>query len=158
MSRFSIIFSATLYFSQFYKTTTAHSTIPAQDPICLTNEEAQSIALQYVQIFNTNSTNQPTTDKEVLSTLLGPDYIEINGDSITCSDGHGKTECGFIGSVPLFRNREQVLRAYESLGLGATNDVTRECQTRVVYAFASCDEIAIRYEAEGKANNGVRGV
>lgn len=158
MSRLSIALSATLSFSLFYKSTTTHSTIPAEDPACLTADEAQSIASQFVQIFNTNSTNQPTTNKEILSTLIGPDYTEINGDSILCSDSHGKTECGFIGSVPLFRNREQVLRAYESLGLAATNDVTRECQTRVVHAFASCDEIAIRYEAEGRANNGVRGV
>jgi hypothetical protein len=149
-------------FSLLFQTIAAHAFSAHETGACLTDDEAQHIASQYVQLFNTNSSGQSPTGTDIPLSLLTEDYVDIDGDAITCSGRRSNLTCHTAGSELIFSSRSQIVEAYKYLGPGDDggniNDVYREFQLRVVYAFASCDQIAIRYEGSAKANHGVQGV
>ncbi|PPJ55833.1 hypothetical protein CBER1_07451 [Cercospora berteroae] len=139
------------------QTIAAHPFSAHEMGTCLTNDEAQHIASQFVQLFNTNATGQSPSGTDIPMTLLTPDYIDIDGDAILCRGG--REQCHIIGSdTPLFNSRDDVLEAYKGISTGEANDIYKEYEARVVHAFASCDEIAVRYVGIAKANNGNSGV
>lgn len=142
--------------SLFFQSIAAHPLFANETWGCLTNDEAQYIASQYVQLFNTNSTGQSPTGTDIPMSLLTPDYIDFDGDALLCN---GTKPCRVVGPDNLlFSSRAQLVTEYKGLSDGTTNSMYREFQARVVHAFASCDRIAVRYEGFAKANNGNLGV
>ncbi|CAK1365162.1 uncharacterized protein RHO25_010013 [Cercospora beticola] len=149
--------AAGILFSLLFQSIAAHPLSANEMGACLTNNEAQHIASEFVQLFNTNSTGQSPTGTDIPMCLLTPHYVDIDGDAILCRGS--RDQCHIIGpDTPLFNSRDEVLEAYKGISTGETNSIYKEFQARVVHAFASCDEIAVRYEGSAKANKGNMGV
>ncbi|KAI5362393.1 hypothetical protein Slin15195_G060460 [Septoria linicola] len=148
-----ICFDPTLVSARLYTSTRDRSSPP-----CLTEDETQFIASQFVQLFDTNSTGQVPTGAALPLSLLTPDYIDFDSDAVIC-DGPDTARCHVIGNdPPLLASRENLIKATEYAGKEVLKFVYGEYTAKVVHAFASCDEIAIRYEGSAKATADRKGV
>ncbi|KAF7190842.1 hypothetical protein HII31_08001 [Pseudocercospora fuligena] len=140
-------------------------TIAATRPTCLSDPEAQQIATQYLKLFATNSSGLIPTGTALPLSLLTEDYTEIDEDAVICGNPKVKNgACYFVGSTaPLFPNRATMVNSIKYVndppkGVKPFTFLYTDFQPRLLHAFASCDEIAIRFEGRAKSAKGERGV
>ncbi|KAI5362394.1 hypothetical protein Slin14017_G076310 [Septoria linicola] len=140
---------------------------------CLTPSEAEAIAAQFVQLFNLDSTGRIPTGTALPSAILSPDYTFIDEGGILCGSDPAKFEC-HVPDRPVFGSREDAVEAVEKSDMAAEEKMmmkeNREGEQKrgfslysdytstVLHSFASCDEIAVRFESSARAAGGNKAV
>ncbi|GIZ46867.1 hypothetical protein CKM354_000997500 [Cercospora kikuchii] len=150
----AIITAALLSLSLLVASATTHPTSSSIDPTCLTNEETQSIASKFVTLFTTDpSTGKISNGEDFVLTLVTPDFQWYSADSYVCSTP-GKHDCHLVGpDQPLFDSRDRLIHSLKGTNESDAKTPYTNYQASVLHTFASCDEIAIRFEGTGKANS-----
>ncbi|PPJ50647.1 hypothetical protein CBER1_05241 [Cercospora berteroae] len=146
--------AALLSLSLLVASATTHPTSSPTDPTCLANEATQSIASRFIVLFTTD----PTTGKilngeDFILSLVTPDFQWYAADSYVCSTPD-KHDCHLVGpDQPFLGSRDQLIQSLKGTNESDAKTPYTNYQAGVLHAFASCDEIAVRFQGTGKANS-----